>query len=259
MKKIKDPSQGFMYFILRFVYQFIDPVRLYSGITGYLWYFRDIILYNTRAGKRKIKFDFNLYPILNEKVSYTPFDVAYFHQQLWAFEHIFKIHPIEHVDIASTYTFSGYVSKITKSVFLDYRPIDTSLKNLEIIKGDILNLPFKDSSKVSLSCLHVIEHIGLGRYGDKINPDGYIKAIYELQRVVSLKGRLYISIPVGVPRLCFNAHRIFDPEYFLSLFDKCKLIEFSLVNDTGGFLEGVDISLAKKQDYGCGMFVFEKL
>ena len=215
-------SRIFFYFVFRIIYQFVDPFRLYAGLTGYFWYIRDIFLFNNKSDTEKIRLDLNLFPILNEKVKYTPFDSAYYHQQLWAFERILKNKPSEHVDIASTYQFSGYVSKITNAIFIDYRPIQTNLKTLEILHGDILNLPFKDSSKVSLSCLHVIEHIGLGRYGDKINPDGYIKAIYELQRVVSLKGRLYISIPVGVPRLCFNAHRIFDPEYFLSLFTSQK-------------------------------------
>ena len=256
---MKNKGKKVLYFLFRIVYSVVDPFKFYFGLTGYFWYIRDIFIFNKKSKTEKIKLDLNIFPVLNEKTNYTPFDSAYYYQQLWAFEKILKNNPKEHVDIASTYQFSGYVSKITKTVFIDYRPIKTKLKNLEIIQADILNLPFTDNSKLSVSCLHVIEHIGLGRYGDNIDPEGYKKAINELQRVVAPLGKLYISTPVGVSRLYFNAHRIFDPEYIIKLFDKCKLVEFSLVNDNGDFLENVDISMAKNKDYACGMYVFEKL
>ncbi len=50
--------------------------------------------------------------------------------------------------------------------------------------ANILDLPFKGNSVESLSCMHVVEHIGLGRYGDPMDPEGDIEAIKELKRVV---------------------------------------------------------------------------
>src|SRR5205807_5995192 len=71
---------------------------------------------------------------------------------------------------------------------------------LPILEGDILALPFRDQSVVSLSCLHVVEHVGLGRYGDGLNPEGTQQALAELQRVLAVEGNLFLSLPVGRPR-----------------------------------------------------------
>jgi hypothetical protein len=105
----------------------------------------------------------------------------------------------------------------------------------------------------------VIEHIGLGRYGDPIDPDGSIKAALELQRILHASGKLYLSLPIGRERICFNAHRVHAPETVVSLFPKLKLIEFSFVNDEGQFLEKQQLQTAKNLDYGCGLFMFEKI
>jgi hypothetical protein len=58
--------------------------------------------------------------------------------------------------------------------------------------------------------MHVIEHIGLGRYGEALDPDGDLKAIRELVRVLAAGGNLLVVVPVGRPRIQFNAHRIYD-------------------------------------------------
>src|SRR5207253_10606962 len=69
----------------------------------------------------------------------------------------------------------------------------------------LLSLPFADRSVESLSCLHVAEHVGLGRYGDELDPEGTVKAARELQRVVAPAGRLYFALPVGRPRTEFRS------------------------------------------------------
>ena len=80
-----------------------------------------------------------------------------------------------------------------------------------------------------------------------------------MQRILATKGYLYLSTPIGIPRLCFNAHRVFSPRQIVANFDKCKLVEFSLVNDEGELIENIDISIGFSQVYACGLFVFEKL
>jgi len=150
------------------------------------------------------------------------------------------------------------LSTIAKVTFIDIRPLNANLKNLKPEYGSILEMPYSDNSIVSLSCLHVAEHIGLGRYGDPLDPEGTLKATRELIRVLARGGDLYFSLPVGKPRLCFNAHRIHSPEQILNYFVELKLVEFSGVNDKGNFLENIDPSELANQDYACGMFWFRK-
>lgn len=257
MRVFDNKRDNILYFLYRVVSPIVDPIRFYLGITGYFWFIRDIILYKKKDPSAKI-ININLFPILHEKVPYAPFDGHYFHQQLWAFERIFKKKPKVHVDVGSTYSMSGYISKITKAIFIDLRPIKTSLKNLEVLKGDILALPFKTNFIPSLSCLHVAEHIGLGRYGDPIDPRGTEKACRELARVLAKGGYLYFSLPIGKDRICFNGHRIHTVKTILRYFRDLKLIEYSVVDDQGKFHEKVDYAKYSDLEYGCGMFMFTK-
>ena len=82
----------------------------------------------------------------------------------------------------------GAISGSVPTIFVDYRPLEVRLPGLTCVAGTIEQLPFADVSLRSLSCLHVIEHIGLGRYGDSLDPDGSRKAAVELQRVVAVGG-----------------------------------------------------------------------
>ena len=109
--------------------------------------------------------------------------------------------------------------------------------------------------------MHVIEHIGLGRYGDSIDPDGDIKAINELIRVLAPAGNLLIVVPIGISKIMFNAHRIYDHNEFIKLFVGLNLKEFTLIPDKavdGGLVLNPDKELMDKQTYGCGCFWFTK-
>lgn len=257
MKVYKSESKNIGYFLYRIVQPVFDPIKIVQGIWGYLWFARDFFTYKLLDPQSKL-LNFNLFPVLDEKVSYTPFDAHYFYQQLWVFENVLKRKPKKHVDISSTYEMSGYLSKITKAVFIDYRPIKTSLKNLEIQRGDILDLTLETGSVDSLSCLHTIEHIGLGRYGDPIDPLGSKKACTELARVLKKGGRLYLSTPIGREKICFNAHRIHNPQTIKNYMKKLTLVSFSVVDDAGIFHENTDYKKFASSNYACGMFVFTK-
>jgi SAM-dependent methyltransferase len=98
----------------------------------------------------------------------------------------------------------------------------------------------------------------LGRYGDPIDPEGSRKAVEELQRVLRPGGRLYLSAPIGREQVCFNAHRVFDPETIPGWLTEMSLKEFSYVNDAGSFFERSLPSQACENEYACGMYMFEK-
>ena len=106
--------------------------------------------------------------------------------------------------------------------------------------------------------MHTIEHIGLGRYGDEIDPQGDIKSINELKRVLKDGGDLLFVTPVGKAKIEFNAHRIYSFEQIIEYFSPFALKEFSLIPDIGGLIQNADPSLVKEQSYGCGCFWFKK-
>lgn len=258
MRVFKSDTKNYLYFFYRLVIPIFNPIRFVSGIYGYSWFIRDIVRFKSMDKKAKL-INRNLYPILDEKTSFTEsFDPQNFYQQLWAFEQILKREPKVHIDIGSTYAFSGYVSKITKAVFIELRPIKTLLRNLEIKRGDILQLPIPNNSVGSLSSLCVAGHVGLGRYGDAIDPRGMEKACKELSRVLSKNGFLYFSTTIGKERICFNAHRVLSPKTIVKYFSGLQLFEFSVVDDMGKFHNNVSYKDYTDINYGLGMFVFKK-
>jgi len=256
MRVYRSKSKNILYFVYRVIYPIFDPIWFITGIYGYFWFIKDIVNYQRQS--KTLLMGKNLYPMLHDKVNFSPFNSHYYYMSLWVFDRIIKQKPTSHVDIGSSYEFSGYLSRLIKTTFIDLRPINVKAKNLAIKKGNILNLPYKDQSIKSLSCLHVAEHIGLGRYGDTVGPKGTEKACTELSRVLAPNGLLYFAVPIGKEKVCFNAHRIFPPKKIIKMFPKLKLIEFSLVNDNGIFLEKQNTNLFNNLNYGCGMFLFKK-
>jgi hypothetical protein len=201
---------------------------------------------------------YDSYPCLFDITAKTPFDPHYFYQGAWLARRLFEMRPSTHVDVGSSVLMISVVSAIVPTLFVDYRPLQVNLPGLTSIPGDITRLPFDDGSVTSLSCFHVIEHIGLGRYGDALNALGSENALRELSRVSAPGARLYLSVPVGRERVCFNAHRVFEPNTILNILDSFKLMNFALIDDNGNFLDHAMLEQANKLEYGCGMFELVK-
>ena len=131
-----------------------------------------------------------------------------------------------HVDIGSRVIFVALLSKIVRTIMVDIRPLSLPLQSLKFRKGSILDLPFEDASLCSVSSLCVVEHIGLGRYGDPLDCFGSEKSITELERVLSPGGSLYLSVPIEKNgKVYFNAHRSFSIDYLESLLTGFDFIE----------------------------------
>ena len=198
------------------------------------------------------------YPCLGDKLKTTPFDAHYTFHPAWAARVLSKTRPAEHIDISSILHFSTLVSAFIPVKFYDYRPALLNLPGYTSGFADLTKLPFPDNSVESLSCMHTIEHIGLGRYGDPLDPDGDLKAIAELKRVLKPGGTLLFVTPVGKPKIEYNAHRIYSFDMIIDYFAPLKLEEFSLVKDDNSFIGDADPSLVPLQKYGCGCFWFKK-
>ena len=198
------------------------------------------------------------YPCLLDDTPSASYDSHYFYQDIWAFKRVLASGAAKHVDVGSRVDYVGFLTAVTSVTFVDIRPLSVDLERVECVRGSILAMPFEDGSCDSLSCLHVAEHIGLGRYGDSLNPLGTVEAAKELSRVLAPGGSLYFSVPIGRPRVCFNAHRVHSVEQILGYFPTVDLTGFSCVDDRGAFHDDADPAVLTGASYACGMFHFKK-
>lgn len=192
----------------------------------------------------------------------------YFHQDLLVAQKIFKNNPQKHVDIGSrTDGFVAHVASFREIELLDIRPMKTNpVKNIKFKQGDITKVVESDYNYCdSISSLHAIEHIGLGRYGDNVSYYGYKIALQNIANLLKAEGKFYFSVPIGkLQRVEFNAHRVFSIPYLVELLESNFTIDnFSYVNDLGDLSENISCQEETAQNtfdlhYGCGIFELTK-
>lgn len=249
-----------------FIYRLILPVinlkafsQSIANIFRYPVFLLDYFKYVKHSKDEVISF-LDLYPCLSDKTSVSQTGKGhYFYQDIWALGKVFRHLPIKHIDVGSRIDgFAGQCSAFCQVEFVDLRAVGLGLENFNMKEGNILNMPYPDSSVDSLSSLHVVEHIGLGRYGDDIDSEGSKKAMIELQRILKVGGNLYFGIPIGTERVMYNAHRIHNPNTIIKFFNKCDLVEFSVIDDNGVYIKNADYSAYVNSKYACGLFHFRK-
>lgn len=254
---LRSISRNLYHFSERWIQPVLPTGRLRRSPSSYARYVSQWRRYSALPGAEILRFE-DSYPRLFDRTATTAFDSHYFYQDIWVFKAIQAAGPPCHVDVGSRAIFVGMLTAITRVSFIDIRRLPADLENLDSQAGSILALPFDDNSVFSLSCLHVAEHVGLGRYGDPLDPLGTEKATRELARVLAPTGNLYFSLPVGKPRVCFNAHRIHSPGQILDHFRDLELVEFSGIDDRGAFRQDIDPNDLADASYACGLFHFTK-
>lgn len=196
-------------------------------------------------------------PCLHDATSATPFEKHYLYHLAWAARILQRTRPLKHVDVSSALQFACIVSAFVPTDYYEFRPVSLDLDGLTTAAADLKRLPLEDRSVLSLSCMHVVEHVGLGRYGDSLDAEGDLKAIAELSRVLAPGGNLLLVVPVGAPRVQFNAHRVYSYEQVVASLPGLRLVEFSLItdyDDPAGLVRNASPELVRKQSYGCGCF-----
>jgi SAM-dependent methyltransferase len=222
---------------------------------------RDALEYRRRSGPR---FPFawsEIQPIVNEYRSQA--GVArghYFHQDLWAARRIYREKPPSHIDIGSRVDgFVAHVLTFMPVTVIDIRPLQSDVEGLTFVQGDMCLLDAIPTGSVpSLSCLHALEHVGLGRYGDPVDPDGWVKALRELSRILAPGGRLYLGVPVGRERVHFNSQRVFAPATIVAAVPELRLLRFSAIDDGDDFVEEASVEAFATVNYSCGLFELTK-
>jgi len=237
----------------------LDPrrLRLLTELPRYL--------YDLRAWRRAGGQITSIYPVLGDRADQAGSAMnAYFHQDLLVARCIYEAQPRRHIDVGSRIDgFVAHVAVFRAIEVLDVRPLTSVISNVTFTQADLM----ADSAALagitdSLSCLHALEHFGLGRYGDTIDPQGHLRGFQALINMLTPDGVLYLSFPIGRPVVEFNAHRVFHPTEVLSWpgSERLQLQRFDYIDDAGTLHEDVPItSIATACGsviHGCGIYTF---
>jgi hypothetical protein len=224
-------------------------------------FFRELRAFKEAGGKVD-----KLFPIFSDyKEQAGSATGHYFHQDLLVAGYIAKKMPVRHIDVGSRIDgFVAHVAAFMPIEIIDVRELaDSGHANIRFKRMDLMNSKAVEPAICdSLSCLHAIEHFGLGRYGDPLNPMGHLTGFRNLVKMLKPQGTLYISFPIGVAdQVHFNAHRIFKPDSILNWQPEAtlELLSFSFVDDGGCLHKEVALSAVPAgTQYGCGIYTFKK-
>ena len=131
---------------------------------------------------------------------------------------------------------------------LDYITPECNYK-INILSMDNYKKEMKYDVIVSFSSL---EHDGLGRYGDPINPNGDIDTCIEVYTMLNESGYFICGIPIGYGCIEGNYHRIYNKkriDKLFSLFDYVGCVSNTLdenLNFTGNDWQNQPIFIYKK-------------
>lgn len=238
----------------------IDPRKTLRSLQGLPRYIRDLFRFRASyTGRLK------LLPCLHdwyEEGGTTKSE--YFWQDLLVARMIFEAKPEKHVDIGSRVDgFVAHVASFREIEVFDVRPITTQIPGVIFKQADFMK-PSMSGYCDSLSCLHALEHFGLGRYADPIDPQGHKRGIANMASLLRKGGVFYLSIPIGIARVEFNAHRVFDPRVIVALATRSSLqfIGLKVVRPSGKveteIIDTEALNSLANQRYSLGIFVFKK-
>lgn len=190
----------------------------------------------------------------------------YFHQDLYVASRIYEAAPERHIDVGSRIDgFVAHVASFREVCVFDIRKIKNTVENIRFETVDIMDPPdHLANSADSVSCLHALEHFGLGRYGDRLDPGGHIQGLEALFNILKENGTLYLSVPIGLERIEYDAHRVFHVKSIIDLCDQGRLVDFAWVDDAGVLHKISDLERIKNEkdmglSYGLGIFTFKKI
>lgn len=244
----------------------VDARETITALVGLSAYWRDRQRFLLQRGENDENFRWGkAYPCLSDRNA--PSGSAsghYFYQDLWCAQRIFALNPRRHLDVGSRVDgFVAHVASFRVVEVMDIRPLNSDVDNVLFTSGDLMGeIPANLCGAFdSVSCLHALEHFGLGRYGDAIDPDGHIKGFENLALLLEPRGRLFLSVPIGPQRIEFNAHRVFSVPGLLAMVSRLFEVErLCCVGDNGSFYRDLDPfgqAAARSFDCSYGLGILE--
>ena len=245
----------------------IDPIRFFRSIRGLPYFLSDWFIFRRNYFGR-----LTFSPYLHDRFLEGGFTKSeYFWQDLLVAQWIYKNNPLKHVDVGSRVDgFIAHVASFRQIEVIDVRPISASIPGVTFSQGDLMKeSPLsKDLKGVgycdSLSCLHALEHFGLGRYGDPIDILGPEKGLANMVKLLKKSGTFYLSLPIGQERVEFNANKVFDPKYIIKISKENGLLLTSItIINSDGLVGEIDpnkenLDKLSRDYYNLGIFVFTK-
>jgi len=240
-----------------------NPFLILRSIKKLPWFFFQKYQFKKLLGNSNTSFE--VMPFLFDHEEQAGLLNEYFWQDLLVAKKIIEKNPKKHIDIGSRIDgFISHLACVRKVEVLDIRPLSSVVENVKFTQWDINN-PKEEFNYSSdcVSCLHTLEHLGLGRYGDKLDPDGWKKGLNSISKLIAKSGQLWLSVPLGNEKIVFNAHRIFDPKTIVNFSNTLDLHlnEFYFLTN-GGFRKSskieLDMTRIAKKDYTLGIFLFKK-
>lgn len=237
----------------------IDLIKCIKGLGALPGFIHDAIRYRRLGGTIDA-----FIPCLHDKnVEGGDGRSEYFWQDLFVARQIFARKPVRHLDVGSRVDgFVAHVASYRQIEIVDVRPLDIVDENIRCHCCDLTKLSAGELQPAdSVSCLHALEHFGLGRYGDALSPTGDSAGIRSLAALVAVNGLLYLSLPVGRPRTIFNANRIADPRRIVDMAGAEGLVLLSIhafAQQEGGFLPVESIQEIANRDYTLCVFIFAR-
>lgn len=246
----------------------VDGAIMFYGLRGLPSYLRDYCTLRRQLKGHGNGWGLRLsMPCLHDR--YTQSGIAsghYFHQDLLVASRVYERKPRRHVDVGSSVAgFVAHIAVFRQVEVFDIRPLSTAVKNIVFRQCDLTSVPPEyEGCCDSLSCLHALEHFGLGRYSDRIDSEGHLKGLRSLHKLLEADGILYLSVPIGRQRIEFNAHRVFAVSTVMGMLrDGFEIIGFSYVDDDGMLHESAELDQRSSARsfglrYGCGIFECRK-
>ena len=251
---------------LKKIYVFLSTIGLeplkFINLFFLFKYFGNIHTFKKMGGET-----YSYFPILSDFYQQAgSLARHYFKQDLHVASLVFNAAPHRHLDVGSRLDgFVAHVASFRKIEVMDIRPLkDIVHQNISFVQANLmLENPALANTFDSISCLHAIEHFGLGRYNDPIDPDGHITGFHNLLKILRVGGNLYVSFPIGhKTEVQFNAQRVFHPSAILSWANDAHQIEltrFDYIDDDEILHENASPAKNLGTNEGCGIYTFIKI
>lgn len=179
----------------------------------------------------------------------------------FASELIYRHDPCRILDVGSYRLWLIGVMSSRQVVTVDVRPRRSELSNENIIIADIAHDVLDRTNLFDMVVsLSTIEHVGLGRYADKFDPEGDLKAVDNMLKALRPGGHFIFTVPVtaGTPCVVHNSHRIYCVDMIRENLKNLDLIEERFIKmESGNFhfcLESELVREIGKLDIYCGCY-----